>query len=226
MTDQRPDETHPPATQVAPVSDDALDRTIAHLLAVDPSPKFLATVRARLHAEPAPPAWRFRWLPAAGTLALAALILAVVVSRPAPSVTDAPTERSSTATRADTVAQPSVVTPTRTPEVVTSAPAPPPVAEPAVEPELTVSPEPLPTPGDVAVAPMPTPPPPVFAVLTRGPPRFSRVVISGGEATTLRWLFAQVRDQQLTVPRRLHRAGPSPASTRPWRSRFRGYSSN
>ena len=225
MTDQRPDETRPPVTQVA-LGDDALDRTIARLLAVDPSHEFLATVRARLHAEPAPAAWRFRWLPVAGTAALAALVLAVVVSRPAPSVTDAPNERSTTAARADTVAQPSMATPTRTLEVVTSAAAPPPVAEPAVEPEPAVSPEPSPTRGDVAVAPMPTPPPPVFAVLTRGPPQFSRVVISGGEATTLGWLFAQVRDQQLTVPRRLHRAGPSPASTRPWRSRFRGYTSN
>ena len=226
MTDDRPDETRPPVTQVAPVSDDALDRAITHLLAVDPSPEFLPTVRAHLHAEPAPAAWRFRWLPVAGTLALAALVLVVAVSRPTPSVTDAPTERSSTATRADTVAQPSVVTPPRTPEVVTRAPAPPPVTEPTVEPEPAVSPESFLTPGDAAVAPMSTPPPPVFAVLTRGPPQFSRVVVSGGEATTLGWLFAQVRDQQLTVPRRLHRAGPSPASTRPWRSRFRGYTSN
>ena len=200
MTDERPDETLTPVAPVTPVTNDALDREIEHLLAVDPSPEFLAKVRARLDAEPAPAAWRFRWRPvAAGATAVAVLVLAVVVSRPTPSLTDASVEPATVA-RADDITLPSVVTPTGAPDVVvTAAPSPPPVAEPTSAPEPAVPVEPVPTPGDVAVTPMPTPPPPASAVSPPGPPRFSRVVISEAEAAALRRLFAQVRAQQVIL---------------------------
>ena len=62
---------------------DALDRELAHALAVDPSPEFVARVRARIADEPAPSTWRMpRVLMAAG--AAAVLILAVVVVTPRP----------------------------------------------------------------------------------------------------------------------------------------------
>lgn len=209
MTDERPDETLTPVTPVTPVTNDALDREIEQLLAVDPSPEFLATVRARLDAEPAPAAWRFRWRPvAAGATALAVLVLTVVVSRPEPSLTDVPDDPATVA-RADDIALASLVTPTGAPDdVVTSAAPPPPVAEPTNAPAPAVPAEPLPTPGDVAVTPMPTPPPPASAVSPPGPPHFPRVVISESEAAALRRLFAQVRDQQVTVPAPAEPLGP------------------
>ena len=71
MTDTRPDKT----------LWDTLDREIAGLLAVDPSPEFVAKVRERVAGEPEPGMWRFGWV-AAGAAAVAVLALAVVASRP------------------------------------------------------------------------------------------------------------------------------------------------
>lgn len=66
---------------------DALDRELAQALAVDPSPEFVARLRARIAAEPAPSTWRMpRVLMAAG--AAAVLILAVLVVTPRPRETE------------------------------------------------------------------------------------------------------------------------------------------
>jgi hypothetical protein len=56
---------------------DALDRELTAALAVDPSPEFVARVRARIAREPAPSSWRMpRMTLAAG--ALAVVVVAVV----------------------------------------------------------------------------------------------------------------------------------------------------
>jgi hypothetical protein len=62
---------------------DPLDREIADALAVDPSPTFVARVRQRVAAEPAPAAWRFPWIVMTTTALAAAAILAIVLSRDA-----------------------------------------------------------------------------------------------------------------------------------------------
>ena len=60
---------------------DALDRELAAALAVDPSPEFVARVRARVANEPAPSFWRVpRLMLAAGALAVV-VVAAVSVSR-------------------------------------------------------------------------------------------------------------------------------------------------
>lgn len=63
-----------------------IDREIDDALAavnVDPSPDFVARVRARVAREPAPRSW-FAWTPiAAGTLAAAVVVGAILLSRPA-----------------------------------------------------------------------------------------------------------------------------------------------
>ena len=62
---------------------DALDRELAAALAVDPSPEFVARVRARIANEPAPPSWRIpRLILAAGTLAVVIGLSALVAPRP------------------------------------------------------------------------------------------------------------------------------------------------
>ena len=62
------------------MNDAALDREIASLLAVDPSPEFLARVRTRVAEEPDPRAWRRSWTFALATVTVA-FIGAVVVWR-------------------------------------------------------------------------------------------------------------------------------------------------
>lgn len=59
-----------------------IDDEIRNAVRVDPSPELLARVRMRIASEPAPSAWRRSWTFAAGALA-AALVVAVIVSRPA-----------------------------------------------------------------------------------------------------------------------------------------------
>jgi hypothetical protein len=60
------------------MNDAALDREVASLLAVEPSPEFLARVRTRVAQEPEPGGWRWRWTFALATVTVA-LIGAVVV---------------------------------------------------------------------------------------------------------------------------------------------------
>jgi len=73
--------------------DKALDRHIEALLAVEPSPEFLARVRRRIAHAPEASAWKFRWM-FAGAGALAAVIVAVRMIIPAhePARVEAPDE--------------------------------------------------------------------------------------------------------------------------------------
>ena len=63
---------------------DALDREIAAALAVDPSPEFVARMRARIANEPSPSSWRVRGLLMAAGVAVV-VIAAAVMQVPAPS---------------------------------------------------------------------------------------------------------------------------------------------
>ena len=54
----------------------SLDREIEDLLAVDPSPEFVAKVRQRVAAEPAPSSWRLSWRLVAAGVGLAAVVAA------------------------------------------------------------------------------------------------------------------------------------------------------
>lgn len=66
---------------------DALDRELSAALDVDPSPEFLARVRARVAREPAPAFWRMpRLLLAAGALAVVVVVSAIVVQPRDPDV--------------------------------------------------------------------------------------------------------------------------------------------
>ena len=53
-----------------------LDREIEDLLAVDPSPEFVAKVRQRIAAEPAPSSWWLSWRPIIAGAGLAAVVVA------------------------------------------------------------------------------------------------------------------------------------------------------
>jgi hypothetical protein len=66
-----------PAPDARQLTDAALDREIMALLASEPSPEFLARVRARVAEEPAPRTWRAAWMFAAAGAA-AAVIVAVI----------------------------------------------------------------------------------------------------------------------------------------------------
>jgi hypothetical protein len=71
-----------------PLTDAALDREVAQALAVDPSPELVARIRERVASGPAPGAWRISWTMYAGTLAAAAVVVLVIVSRgPQPAMT-------------------------------------------------------------------------------------------------------------------------------------------
>jgi hypothetical protein len=58
-----------------------VDRELQAALDVDPSPEFVARVRQRIAAEPAPQRWRAWWLMAAADAAAAVVVAAVVVMR-------------------------------------------------------------------------------------------------------------------------------------------------
>jgi len=74
-----------------PVKDAALEREIERALAVDPSPEFLARVRARIADEPAPASRGFGWLFAGvATVAAAATLVAVWLVSPARPPAPAP----------------------------------------------------------------------------------------------------------------------------------------
>jgi len=59
----------------------ALDREIRAALDVDPSPEFLARVRAGIASEPKQAAWRWSWMFAAAGAMAAVIAIAAVVSR-------------------------------------------------------------------------------------------------------------------------------------------------
>jgi hypothetical protein len=61
------------------LNDPSLDREIESLLAAEPSPEFLARVRARVAKEPTPNRWRASWMLAvAGAVAVAVVIVALI----------------------------------------------------------------------------------------------------------------------------------------------------
>jgi len=70
------------------VNDPSLDREIESLLGVEPSPEFVARVRARVAKEPEPAGWRASWMFAvAGAVAVVIVALLVWPSRePAPRI--------------------------------------------------------------------------------------------------------------------------------------------
>jgi len=70
------------------VNDPSLDREIESLLSVEPSPEFVARVRARVAKEPEPAGWRASWMFAvAGAVAVVIVALLVWPSRePAPRI--------------------------------------------------------------------------------------------------------------------------------------------
>jgi len=64
----------------------SLDREIEDLLAVEPSPEFVAKVRQRVAAEPAPSLWWQSWRPVAAGVGLAAVVAAGLLWPSATSV--------------------------------------------------------------------------------------------------------------------------------------------
>ncbi|HET9385012.1 MAG TPA: hypothetical protein VFO67_07675 [Gemmatimonadales bacterium] len=64
--------------QREPLNDETLEREIEAALAVDPSPEFLAKVRARVAEEEKPAGWLLRWHWVAGTVVTAAAVLLAV----------------------------------------------------------------------------------------------------------------------------------------------------
>ena len=75
--DHRPDQ---------PLNDPALVRDLESLLAVDPSPEFVARVRTRIANEPEPARWRLAWVavPAMGMCIVLITTVMVMWSRPDP----------------------------------------------------------------------------------------------------------------------------------------------
>ena len=187
MTDTRPDKT----------LSDTVDREIAGLLAVDPSPEFVAKVRERVAAEPEPVMWRFGWM-AAGAAAVAVLVLAVVVSRPPSPLADAD-ERVPTVVRADDIELSAGGTSTAVPndDVANTVPLLS-MGAPTDTPDGAVSDVPLYEPNDPAAAPAPRPLDP--ATSPAAPLRLARVVISETESAALRRLFTLVTNRRLAVP--------------------------
>ena len=64
--------------QREPLNDETLEREIEAALAVDPSPEFLAKVRARVAEEERPAGWPLRWHWVAGTVITAVVALFAV----------------------------------------------------------------------------------------------------------------------------------------------------
>src|SRR5688572_32332891 len=71
-----------------PLNDPALGREIESLLAVEPSPEFLARVRTRIANEPEPSRWRLAWIavPAMGMCVVLFATVLVTWPRPEPAV--------------------------------------------------------------------------------------------------------------------------------------------
>ena len=68
--------------QSAAITDAALDREIARVLGVDPSPGFAARVRQRIASEPAPAGWPAAWIVAAAGALAAVAVVVLIASRP------------------------------------------------------------------------------------------------------------------------------------------------
>ena len=177
---------------IPPGGNDALDREIRRLLAVDPSPSFEARVRARVAAEPAPNAWRAGrpWLTLGTAAATAAVVLVAAVSLLEPPA-DTGAEPSGVVAETGDVAPPSGAAARRGTDRPVSDLSPPATAEPdtatgpAAARAAAMGPRDVPSPAPAARPP--------------GPPRFTRVVFSASETAALRRLLAQARDRQVFV---------------------------
>ena len=75
------------------VTEPAVDRELQALLAVEPSPEFVARVRARIAEEPQPSAWWQSWRFATAVAVAAVVVLAIVMTRPREAVRPQPDER-------------------------------------------------------------------------------------------------------------------------------------
>ena len=185
--------------------EDGLDQEIALLLAVDPSPEFLARIRARVDAEPQPRPWWTGWVPVSAAVGATALLVLVVLG-PRLAAPERPSgERlAMTMAPANTSAAPPAAT---RDSVVTAADARPTPA--MTTPEADTSPPPPSEPrasetdpgADAARQP------PAVAPDTVGP-LLARVVISRNEAAALRRLFSQVQTQQIPLPPPRPPSGP------------------
>jgi hypothetical protein len=83
------------------MSESAIDCEVQAMLAVDPSPEFVARVRTRIMEEPQPSASWLSWLSwkSAAVVAVAALVvLAAVMARPRETVRSQPVERRASST--------------------------------------------------------------------------------------------------------------------------------
>ena len=188
MTDERRGRAPTP-----PGGDDALDREIRRLLAVDPSPAFEARVRERVAAEPAPNAWRVGrpWLTLGTAAATAAVVLVVAVSLLEPPA-DTGAEPSGVVAETGDVAPPSGAAARRGTDRPVSDLSPPATAEPDTATGPAAADATARGSRDVPGRPAPAATPP-------GPPRFTRVVFSASETAALRRLLAQARDRQVFV---------------------------
>lgn len=114
--DDRSERTGPTAMNNA-----SLDREIESMLAAEPSPEFVARVRARVAEESEPGRWHVSWMLAAAT-AVAAAIVALIVW-PSPEVTPAsngPVEPPRIAEAAPAVAPSPLPSPRPVPKRVTA----------------------------------------------------------------------------------------------------------
>jgi hypothetical protein len=75
------------------MTESAVDRELQAMLAVDPSPEFVARVRTRIASEPEPTAWWLSWKFAVGVAMAAVVVLAVVMARSREAVRSQPGER-------------------------------------------------------------------------------------------------------------------------------------
>jgi hypothetical protein len=89
------------------LTDSSLDREIASMLAVEPSPEFLARVRARVAEEPEPNTWRWSWVVAtAGAVAVAIVTVIVWPSPESVPASDAAVPSPRVAEAVETIAPP------------------------------------------------------------------------------------------------------------------------
>ena len=205
MTDER--RGHAPTP---PGGDDALDREIRRLLAVDPSPAFEARVRERVAAEPTPNGWRAGrlWMAFGTAAATAALVLAVAVPRLDPPAASGAEPAGEIAGVGDLAPPSSGAAARRETDRPVSDLPPPATAEPDTATGPAAADAPARASRDVpSRAPSARPP---------GPPRFTRVVFSPSETTALRRLLAQARDRQVFAsaaaePRTAAAVGEPPA---------------
>ena len=70
---------------------DPIDRELASLLSVEPSPEFRARVRARIAVEPLPRPWYLQWRAAEAGAAAAAIVAGVAIMRVGPVPQPTPT---------------------------------------------------------------------------------------------------------------------------------------